>query len=124
MLSMLEAVVGVMTMTLTESTSRIIWRMNILLTLNKMIEMLEIVDGYTTIDEVWVVAADARYATMMMLFLKLNLRFLLLMENMILMRTSLGRLLLTKNLHAMSFLRALELELLRVSSPILLRFGG
>nr|CAD40001.3 OSJNBb0052B05.4 [Oryza sativa Japonica Group]CAE75886.1 B1234D02.10 [Oryza sativa Japonica Group] len=44
--------VGVMKMTLTESTSRIIWRMNILLTLNKMIEMLVIDDGYITIVEI------------------------------------------------------------------------
>ncbi len=91
------------------------------LTLNKMIEMLLIVDNYAIIIEVWVVTANARYAIMMMFFfLKLNLRYLLLMENMIPMRTFLGRLLLTKNLHGMIFLRILKLL---VSSLIFLRFG-
>ena len=66
----------------------------------------------------------ARYTIMMMLSVRLNLRYPLLMVNMTLMLTSLGRLLLIKSLHVMNFLRLHVLGLLLVSLQILLLFGG
>ena len=82
---------------------------------------LAIADGYALIDEVWVVLAEV---ITMMLSARLSLRYLRLMVNMILMHTLLGKSLLIKNLHAMNFLRIHVLELLLVSSLILLLFGG
>jgi hypothetical protein len=101
-------------------TSMMIGRMNILLILNKINETLAIADGYALIVEVWVVFADVRYTTMMMLLTILNLRYLLLMVHVTLMHILLGKLLLIKSLHAMIFLRLHVL----VSSLILLLFGG
>jgi hypothetical protein len=80
-------------------------------------------DDYVIIIEVWKAAIDVRYATMMLL-VRLNLRSLLLMVNMILMHTLLGSLLLIKSLHAMNFLRTLVLGLLLVNLLILHLFGG
>jgi hypothetical protein len=91
-----------------------------LLILNKINETLAIADGYALIVEVWVVFADVRYTTMMMLLTILNLRYLLLMVHVTLMHILLGKLLLIKSLHAMIFLRLHVL----VSSLILLLFGG
>ena len=71
--------------------------------------------AFVTTVEVWVTTADARYTIMMMLSVRLNLRYLLLMVNMTLMLTSLGRLLLIKSLHVMNFLRLHVLGLLLVS---------
>jgi hypothetical protein len=68
--------------------------------------------------------ADVRYMAMMMLLARLNLRYLLLMVNMTLMLTLLGRLQLIKSLHVMNFLRMRRLELLLVSLLNLLLFGG
>jgi hypothetical protein len=68
--------------------------------------------------------ADVRYMVMMMLLVRLNLRYLLLMVNMTLMLTLLGRLQLIKSLHVMNFLRMRRLELLLVSLLNLLLFGG
>jgi hypothetical protein len=100
-----------------------IGRMNILLILNKMNKTLTIADGYALIVEVWVVFADVRYTTMMMLSARLNLRYLLLMVHMTLMHTLLGKLLLIKTLDALIFLRMHVLGLLLVSSLIFLLFG-
>jgi hypothetical protein len=99
-------------------------RMNILLILNKMNETLTIADGYVLIVEVCVVFADVRYTTVMMLSVRLNLRYLLLMVHMTLMHTLLEKLLLIKSLHAMILIRMHVLGLLLVSSLILLLFGG
>jgi hypothetical protein len=85
-------------------------------------EKLVFVEGYITIVKVRIV--DVTYETMMMLLVRLNLRYLLLMVNLILMHTLHGRLLLIKNLHAMNFLRIKESGLQLVSSLILLLFGG
>ena len=57
-------------------------------------------------------------------FSKINLRYLLLMLNMILMHTLLGKLLLIKSLHVINFLRIHVLGLLLVSLLIFLLFGG
>src|SRR6266540_6292765 len=81
----------------------IILMMSILLILNMMTEKLVFVDGCIAIVKEWVVYV--RYATTMMLLVRLNLRYLLLMVNIILMHTLLGRLMLIKNLHVMNFLR-------------------
>jgi hypothetical protein len=59
---------------------------------------------------------------MMMLLVRLNLRYLLLMVNMTLMLTLLERLWLIKRLHVMNFLRMCGLELLLVSLLNLLLF--
>jgi hypothetical protein len=95
-----------------------------LLILNKMNKMLAIADGYALIVEVWVVFVDVRYATIMTLSARLNLRYLLLMVQMTLMHTLLRKLLLIKSLLAMIFLRMHVLGLLLMSSLILLLFGG
>jgi hypothetical protein len=95
-----------------------------LLILNKMNKMLTNADGYALIIEVRVVCVDVRYATMMMLSARLNLRYLLLMVHMTLMHTLFRKLLLIKSLHAMIFLRMHVLGLLLVGSLILLLFGG
>jgi hypothetical protein len=102
----------------------IIMTMITLLILNMMIETLVIDVAYVTTIEVWVATADARYTIIMMLLVRLNLKYLLLMVNMTLMHTLLGRLLLTKSLHVTNFLRIHMLGLLLVSLPILLLFGG
>jgi hypothetical protein len=83
-----------------------------------MNKTLAIAAGYALIVEVWVVFVTVRYATMMMLSARLNLRYLLLMVHMTLMHTLLGKLLLIKSLHAMIFLRMHVLGLLLVSSLI------
>jgi hypothetical protein len=106
------------------TNSVMIGRMNILLILNRMNKTLAITAGYALIVEVWVVFAAMRYATMMMLSARLNLRYLLFKVHMTLMHTLLGKLLLIKSLHAMIFLRMHVLGLLLVSSLILLLFGG
>jgi hypothetical protein len=98
--------------------------MNILLILNKTNKTLTIADGYALIVEVWVVFADVRYTTMMILSARLNLRYLILMVHMTLMHRFFGKLLLIKSLHAMIFLRMHVLGLLLVRSLILLLFGG
>jgi hypothetical protein len=67
---------------------------------------------------------DMRYATMMMLFINSNLKYHLLMPNIILMLIFLGNWLLNKNLHALNFLKMLGLEQALVNSLILLLFGG
>ena len=59
-----------------------ITRMTMLVILNKMTKKLLIVDGYVLTVEVWVVFADVRYMVMMMLLVRLNLKYLLLMVNM------------------------------------------
>jgi hypothetical protein len=64
------------------------------------------------------------YMVMMMLLVRLNLRYLLLMVNMTLMLILLGRLRLIKSLHVMNFSRMRGLELLLVSLLNLLLFGG
>jgi hypothetical protein len=61
---------------------------------------------------------------MMMLLVRLNLRYLLLMVNMTLVLILLGRLRLIKSLHVMNFSRMRGLELLLVSLLNLLLFGG
>src|SRR6266540_439303 len=101
------------TTTMMMAMVRIILMMSILLILNMMIEKLVFI---------WVI--DVRYATTIMLLVRLNLRYLLLMVNIIPMRTLLGRLLLIKNLHVMNFLRIKGLGLQPVSSLILLLCGG
>jgi hypothetical protein len=80
--------------------------------------------GYIIIVEVRAVIVDVICMAMMMFSVRLNLRYLLLMANMIPMLTLLGKLLLIKSLHAMNFLKLHVLGLLRASSLILLRFGG
>jgi hypothetical protein len=99
-----------------------ITEMTMLVILNKMTKKLQIVDVYVLIVEVWVVFTDVRYMVMMMLLVRLNLRYLLLMVNMILMLTLLGRLRLIKSLHVINFLRMHGLELLLVSLLSLLLF--
>jgi hypothetical protein len=64
-----------------------------------------------------------RYATMMILFINSSLKYHLLMANMIMMLIFLGNWLLNKNLHALNFLKMLELEQALVNSLILLLFG-
>src|SRR6266542_201809 len=91
------------TTTMMMAMVRIILMMSILLILNMMIEKLVFVDGCVTIVKEWVI--DVRYATTMMCLGRLNLRYLLLLVNIIPMHTLLGRLLLIKNLHVMDFLR-------------------
>jgi hypothetical protein len=82
-------------------------------------------DGYVLIVEVWVDSAeDVTYMLIMMLSVRLNLRYILLPVNMILILTLLGRLLLIKILNVMNFLRIHVLGLLLVSLLILLLFGG
>jgi hypothetical protein len=98
--------------------------MTMLLILNKMTKKHLIAGDYVLTVEISVVFADVRYMVMMMLLVRLNLRYLLLMVNMTLMLTLLGRLRLINSLHVMSFLRMRELELLLVSLLNLLLFGG
>jgi len=95
-----------------------------LLILNGMIKTLVIDVAYVTTIEVWVVIADARYTIIMMLSVRLNLKYLLLMVNIILMLTLLGRLLWTKSFHVKNSLRMHMLRLLLVNLQILLQFGG
>ena len=92
--------------------------------MNGMIKTLAIDVAYITTVEVWVATADVRYTIIMMLSVRLNLKYLLFMANMILILTLFGRLLLIKSLHAMNFLRILVLGLLLVSLLILPQFGG
>jgi len=92
--------------------------------MNGMIKTLVINVAYITTVEVWVATADVRYTIIMMLSVRLNLKYLLFMANMILILTLFGRLLLIKSLHAMNFLRILVLGLLLVSLLILPQFGG
>jgi hypothetical protein len=80
--------------------------MIMLLILNKMTKKVLIADDYVLIVEVWVVIADVGYMVMMMLLVRLNLRYLLLIVNVILMHILLRRLLLIKSLHIMKFLKA------------------
>jgi hypothetical protein len=94
------------------------------LILNKMTKKHLIVGDYVLTVEVWVVFADVRYMVMMVLLVRLNLRYLLLMVNMTLMLTLLGRLQLIKSLHVMNFLRMCGLELLLLSLLNFLMFGG
>jgi hypothetical protein len=61
---------------------------------------------------------------MMMLFINSRLKYHLLMTNMILMLIFLRNWLLNKNLHALNFLKMLELERPLVNSLILPLFGG
>jgi hypothetical protein len=89
-----------------------------------MNDTLAITDGYALVLEVCMVFAHVRYTTMMMLSVRLNLRYLFLMVHMTLMHTLLEKFLLIKSLHAMIFLRMHVLGLLLVSSLILLLFGG
>ena len=107
-----------------EIESTVVMKMTTLVILNMMIKTLVIDVAFVTTVEVWVATADARYTIMMMLSVRLNLRYPLLMVNMTLMLTSLGRLLLIKSLHVMNFLRLHVLGLLLVSLQILLLFGG
>jgi hypothetical protein len=67
---------------------------------------------------------DVRYAIMMMFFINSSLKYHLLMANMILILIFLENWLLNKNLHALNFLKMLELEQSLVNSLILLLFGG
>src|SRR6266508_5226395 len=106
------------TTTMMMPMARIILMMSILLILNKMTEKLVFVDGCVAIVKEWVI--DVKYATTMMILVRLNLRYLLLMVNIIPMHTLLGRLLLIKNLHVMNFMRIKGLGLQPVSSLILL----
>src|SRR5205809_490149 len=89
------------TTTMMMAMARIILMMSILLILNMMTEKLVFIDGCIAIMKEWVI--DVRYATTMMLLVRLNLRYLLLMVNIIPMHTLLGRLLLSKNLHVIEF---------------------
>src|SRR6187551_188354 len=125
---MLKPLAGVMEMT-RRTTARLIRRKKVLMTMHtvwilKSMTKILLAGGYVIIAEVWVVIVDARYMVMMMLLARLNLRYLLLMVNMILMLILLGKLLLIKNLHAMNFLKLHVLGLLLVSLQILLLFGG
>src|SRR6266508_1403843 len=121
--SMVETGIGdKRTTTMMMAMARIILMMSILLILNMMAEKLVFVDGCVAIVKEWVI--DVRYATTMMLLVRLNLRYLLLMVNIIPMHTLLGRLLLIQNLHVMNFLRIKGLGLQPVSSLILVLCGG
>jgi hypothetical protein len=64
------------------------------------------------------------YVTRMIFPLRLNSLYLNSMVHIILTRILSGNLLLNKNLHVMLFLQTIKLELLLVSLPILLLFGG
>jgi hypothetical protein len=79
---------------------------------------------YSIITMAGVAIDDVRYATMMMLFINLSLKYHFLMANMILMLIFLGNWLLKQNLHALNFLKMLGLEHPLVNSLILLLFGG
>ena len=114
---------------MTRTPSRMKRRKKVLMTMH-MVQILKsktkilFTAGYVIIEEVRVVINDVRYMVMMMLLVRLNLRYLLLMVNMILMLILLGKLLLIKKLHAMNFLKLHLLGLLLVSLLILLLFGG
>jgi hypothetical protein len=96
--------------------------MSILLIQNLMTTTLAV--RYSIIAMAGMAIDDVRYATMMMLFINSNLKYHLLMANMILMLIFLGNWLLNKNLHALNFLKMLGLEQPLVNSLILLLFGG
>jgi hypothetical protein len=97
--------------------------MSILLIRNLMTMTLAIQYGIITM--AGVATDDVRYATMTMLFINSILKYHLLMANMIIMLIFLGNWLLNKNLHALNFLKMLELEQpLVVNSLILLMFVG
>jgi hypothetical protein len=97
--------------------------MSILLIRNLMTMTLAIQYGIITM--AGVATDDVRYATMTMLFINSSLKYHLLMANMIIMLIFLGNWLLNKNLHALNFLKMLELEQpLVVNSLILLMFVG
>jgi hypothetical protein len=90
--------------------------MTMLLILNKMTKKHLIAGDYVLTVEISVVFADLRYMVMMMLLVRLNLRYLLLMVNMTLMLTLLGRLRLIKSLHVMSVAEPPELFQLKCLS--------
>jgi hypothetical protein len=96
--------------------------MSILLIQNLMTTTLTV--RYSIIVMAGVAIDDVRYTIMMMFFINSNLKYHLLMANMILMLIFLRNWLLNKNLHALNFLKMLGLEQSLVNSLILLLFGG
>jgi hypothetical protein len=96
--------------------------MSILLIQNLMTMTLTV--RYSIITMIGVATDDMKYTIMTMLFINSSLKYHILMANMILMLIFLGNWMLNKNLHALNFLKMLELEQPLVNSLILLLFGG
>jgi hypothetical protein len=85
---------------------------------------IEASDVYVVTVEVWVDNVHMRYITMTLLSVRKNLRYPLLMVNIIPMFILLGRWLLNKSLLVIIFLKMHVLGLQLVNSLILLPFGG